>query len=94
MTTSEMHVDPKRLREFGEQLSATLTYYKKCLEILDGKLARLHATWRDQEFTAFAKELHKTRVVVEGFIKEGTEARRRLFEDAERAESHQKVQLP
>jgi hypothetical protein len=94
LATSEVHVDPKRLREFAEQLNSTLAYYKKCLDVLDGKLSHLHATWRDQEFTAFAKELHKTKAVVEEFVREATEAHRRLLDDAERAESYQRIKQP
>ena len=92
MTDSVMHVDPKKLRDFAEQLAGTTSFYRSSLERLDGRLSQLSSSWRDQEFTAFAGEMGKTRQILETFITEAMRARQQLIVDAERAEAFQRVQ--
>ncbi|HEY4940043.1 MAG TPA: WXG100 family type VII secretion target [Rhizomicrobium sp.] len=94
MADSEMYVDPKRLRDFAEQLAGTTSFYRATLERLDARLSHLSSTWRDQEFTAFAREIAKTRQVLETFVSEATRARQQLLIDAERAEAFQRIQPP
>lgn len=85
-----MHVDPAKLRGFAEELGRTLGAYKQAMEHLDGRLAKLGSTWRDQEFTTFAKEMRNTKRIVAEFIREGEAARSNLMRDAERAEEYQR----
>ncbi len=94
MADSEMHVDPKLLRNFAEQLAQTTAFYRSSLDRLEGRLSHLSSTWRDQEFTAFAREMGRTRQILDGFIAEATRARQGLLENAERAEAFQKIQRP
>ena len=91
MSDSAMHVDPKSLREFADELANTATDYKKYIESLDASLARLGSSWRDQEFAAFSTEVKKTQRVLEQFVHEAAVARRVLLEDADRAEAYQRI---
>lgn len=85
------YVDPVKLRHFADELSRTLAEYGNALEKLDSRLSRLAASWRDQEFEKFSREVKNSRRVIEEFIREGQKAKQNLLRDADEAEAYQRV---
>jgi uncharacterized protein YukE len=86
------YVDPEKLRGFAGDLQSILGDYHRAMEMLERQLARLSATWRDDQFDTFAREVRTTRVILHEFIEEGTKARLVMLEDASLAEAAQKIQ--
>jgi len=91
--SSDVHLDPVKLRTFADTLSTTVTFYRRSLEILESRLARLGSTWQDEQFREFAREVRTTRVIIEEFVKEALDARSKLLEDAAAAEAFQKINV-
>lgn len=86
------YVDPQKVRHFADDLQAVLNDYRRAMEMLEGQLGRLSASWRDDQFDTFAREVRTTRRILLEFVDEGMKARLVMLDDAELAEAAQKIQ--
>lgn len=63
-------VDPAELRRFAHHLKEFGADLQDRLGILQGRLAGLADTWRDQEHERFAQDFEQTLRVLEAFLKQ------------------------
>lgn len=91
---NQIHVNPEKLREFARLLKGFSHFAEASLANLNWQLARLHNTWRDQEFDKFAASVRKTQARLKAFSAETAKTVPALERDAEAMTEYQKLQTP
>ncbi len=92
MATSELHVDPDRLRAIAEELSMFSSDVNTELTVLKNELNRLGRTWRDEEFTKFENAIQPLHRILEAFHEEITRSKPEMLADAEAIRAYQRLQ--
>lgn len=88
-----VHVDPTKLREFAGAITSASAAYARSMEQLDSELSMLLRSWRDEQGAEFAREVKRTRQMVEEFVRVAHQARDMLLADADAADAYYRVQL-
>lgn len=94
MRTSDVHVDPDRLRAIAEELSMFSNDIKTELALLDNELARLGRSWQDDEYVKFKSAIQPLRRILDQFHEEITSSKPEILADAEAIRAYQKLQIP
>jgi|GEM_PF-911821 len=92
MSTSEIHVDPDRLREIAEELSMFSADIGTQLTVLSHELERLGRTWQDEEYGKFKNAIQPLLQILEHFHEEITRSKPAMLADAEVVRAYQKTQ--
>ncbi len=80
--------DPVQLRRFAHQLKQFNQELTSRLMVLQGQLANLSDTWRDQEHEKFATAFSETKIMLERFIETAEQHIPFLVRKAERIEEY------
>ncbi len=80
--------DPVQLRRFAHQLKQFNQELTSRLMVLQGQLANLGDTWRDQEHEKFASAFNETKIMLERFIETAEHHIPFLVRKAERIEEY------
>lgn len=91
MSKSFMHVDPRRQREFIQELNSRCYNIERVIEFLESRLRFLGRDWQDAEYEAFVGQTKVTMRVLLAFITEGRRVSKQLAEAAQLAEDYQKI---
>lgn len=91
MAGQSAHLDPRKVREFAQDVQGTIRFYKDVTDRLEGRLSQLGKTWRDSQFEEFVREVKTLRQGLQTYIAEGETAHRHLLELATRAEDYYKI---
>ena len=94
MATSDVHVDPERLRAIAEELSMFSGDVSTDLALLTSALDKLGRTWQDEEFRRFKSAVQPLRGILEQFHQEILRSKPALLADAEAIRSYQRLQAP
>jgi len=94
MATSDIYVDPDRLREIAEELGMFSNDIKTELALLDGELAKLGRSWQDDEYVKFKSAIQPLRRILDQFQQEITRSTPEMLADAEAIRAYQKLQTP
>jgi len=81
-------VDPAEVRRFAHNLKQFTNDVHGRMLVLNGQLANLGETWRDQEHEKFAEDFQQTLQVVERFLEAANKHIPFLLRKAERAEQY------
>ena len=81
-------VEPSELRRFAHHLKHFDGEIERSLAALQGQLAGLGDTWRDQEHTLFLQEFEETVKVLEHFLQTADQYIPFLMRKAERVEEY------
>jgi uncharacterized protein YukE len=93
MAEGSVHLDPKEVREFAQQLRGASRYYETVIDRLEANLGRLGKSWRDQQFGEFVDEVATLKTGLRKYIREAEAASAHLGELAEAAEHYARVHL-
>ncbi|HEY0599195.1 hypothetical protein [Brevundimonas sp.] len=93
MVDQSAHLDPRKLREFGDDLQSTVNFYKDVLGRLEGGVSRLGNSWRDQQYAEFVQEVKTLRQGLAVYIAEAEAARKHLIRLSDGGEDILKVQI-
>jgi uncharacterized protein YukE len=94
MATSDIHVDPDRLRAIAEELSMFSNDIRTELTLLSNELAKLGRTWQDDEYKKFKSAIQPLHRILEKFQEEITRSKPDMLADAEAIRAYQKLQTP
>jgi uncharacterized protein YukE len=94
MPSSDIHVDPDRLRVIAEELSTFSNDVKTELTLLDGELAKLGRSWQDAEYAKFKAAIQPLRRILDQFHQEITRSKPDMLADAETIRAYQRLQTP
>lgn len=94
MPSSDIHVDPDRLRAIAEELSMFSNDIKTELTLLDSELAKLGRSWQDGEYTKFKGAIQPLRRILDQFHQEITRSKPDMLADAEAIRAYQRLQTP
>lgn len=86
----QIYVDPEELRGFARVLKDLAQHADSKMAVLNAQLARLHGTWRDQEFERFAAQVQQTQARLTTFANEAEKTVTALQRDAEAMVNYQK----
>ena len=81
-------VDPAELRRFAQSLKHFNNEVSHQMSVLQGQMAGLGDTWRDQEHEKFAQEFAETMLVVRRFVDAANHHIPFLLRKAERIEEY------
>lgn len=90
---SDIVVASERLDAFAAELTATITTYRRSIDMLQESLSRLSRTWRDERFREFSSAFARTRDELEAYIDEARRAREQVLQHAEDARAIERVRL-
>ncbi len=94
MVDQSAHLDPQKLRDFGNDLQSTVNFYKDVLGKIEGGIGRLGNSWRDQQYGEFAQEVKTLRQGLAVYIEEAETARNHLIKLADSGDDILKIQAP
>jgi uncharacterized protein YukE len=94
MATSDIYVNPDRLREIAEELSMFSNDIKTELNLLSLELAKLGRTWQDDEFKKFKNAIQPLNRILEQFHEEIVRSKPQMLADAEAIRAYQKLEAP
>jgi uncharacterized protein YukE len=94
MATSEIHVNPDRLRAIAEELSMFSNDIKAELILLSNELAKLGRSWQDDEYKKFKNAIQPLHRILEQFHEEIVRSKPDMLADAEAIRAYQKLQAP
>lgn len=94
MATSDVHVNPDRLRAIAEELSMFSNDIKAELSVLTSELAKLGRTWQDDEYKKFKNAIQPLHRILEKFHEEITRSKPEMLADAEAIRAYQRLQAP
>lgn len=94
MPPSDVHVDPDRLRAIAEELSMFSNDIRTELTLLEGELARLGRSWRDEEYAKFNRAIQPLRRVLDQFQQEIARRKPDILADAEAIRAYQRLKTP
>ena len=81
-------VDPVELRRFAQSLKRFNSALQDQMRSLQGQLASLGDTWRDQEHTKFSQDFEETMHVLAAFVDNADQHIPFLLRKAERIEEY------
>jgi uncharacterized protein YukE len=81
-------VNPEELRRFAHQLKQYIQELQNRSSVLQGQMAALGSSWRDQEHEKFASEFDQTMIVINRFIENAQIHIPFLLRKAERVEEY------
>jgi WXG100 family type VII secretion target len=81
-------VDPVELRRFAQNLKRFNQTLHDQMRVLQGQLANLGDTWRDQEHDKFREEFEQTMLVLRRFMEAANEQAPVLLRKAEKIEEY------
>lgn len=93
MSEDFMRVDPRRQREFINELNTRVRNIENVINIFESRLRLLGQSWRDPEYEAFVKQARSTVQILEKFIQEGKRVAIQLDQSASYAETYLKIKL-
>lgn len=94
MESSDIHVNPDRLRAIAEELSMFSNDIRTELTLLSNELAKLGRTWQDEEYTKFKNAIQPLHRILEQFHQEITRSKPDMLADAEAIRAYQKLKAP
>jgi uncharacterized protein YukE len=90
MSSSQIHNDPVRLREFATGLNRFASISDEHLDRLRSAISHLGQSWQDQEFDRFVEAFVQAQFGLKNFIDEIHKVTPVLEEDASKLEDYQR----
>lgn len=87
------YANPEHLRQFAGELWAFVQMIDEDANQMQARLARLHDSWRDQEYNHFADVFMGTRMLLSRFCEEAKKAVPVMRADADKLDNYLKTVL-